>query len=117
MMLDRSRRVVEILLGSLCAGLLVFLTATTGPDRRSPFAEHPLMHLIWGVLITALGALVLAERTYYVSIYSRGINWGPFQMKMPAIFRLVVATGIFLVLIGIIIGLVALRRVVVLYGF
>src|SRR5712692_843229 len=116
MMLGRSRRVVEIILGSVCAGLLIFLMATTAPDRRNPFAEHPLMPLIWGVLMVALGGLVLAERAHYVGAYSRGINWGPFKMGMPVIFRLVVATGVFLILMGIIIGLFSLRRIVALFG-
>lgn len=117
MMLGRSGRAVEIVLGLVWVGLLIFLMATTGPDRSNPFAGHPLMLLIWAVVIAALGGLVLAERAHYISVYYRGINRGPFKMGIPAISRLVVVTGVFLILTGIVILLFALRRVLALYGF
>jgi hypothetical protein len=109
--------VIEVALGLVGVGLLIFLAATTGPDRRNSFAEHPLMLLTWAVVIAVLGGLILVERTHYVSVYDRGINWGPFKMGIPAISRLVVATGILLVIVAIVIALIAFRRVVTLYGF
>ena len=91
-MLGRARRPVEI---AVVAAWL---------------ADSPNIHLIWAVLIAALGALILAERAGYVGIYSTGINQGPFKMGNAAICRLVVGTGVGLVAIAIVIGVISLRR-------
>lgn len=117
MMLGRSRRIVEIVLGSAWVGMLILLTSTTGLDRGNPLSERPTIQLIWALLITTLGGLLLAERAYYVSVYAKGINWGPFKMGIPTISRLVVTTGVFLVLLGIVIGQYAIRRLITGYGF
>ena len=90
--------------------MLILLVATGGREGRSPLAENPMAHLIWALLIAALGVLLLAERAHYAGVYDRGINRGPFKMGNAAIFRLVVGTGVCLLVIGIVIGLVSLRR-------
>jgi hypothetical protein len=110
MMLGRGRRLVEIVVGSIWIVMLILLIATTGPDRRNPIAEHPLVHLIWALLISAIGGLSLAERAHYVGVYQRSINRGPFRMGQAAISRLVVGTGVFLLLAGILLALISLRR-------
>jgi hypothetical protein len=110
MMLGRARRVVEIVVGSAWVILLISLIAATGPDRRNPIAEHPLILLIWALLISELGGLALAERAHYVGVYRRSINRGPFRMGQTATSWLVVGTGLFLLLAGILLVLVSVRR-------
>jgi uncharacterized membrane protein SpoIIM required for sporulation len=90
--------------------MLILLAATGGREGRSPLAESPSTHLIWAVLIAALGALLLAERAHYAGVYERGINRGPFKMRSAAIFRLVAGTAVCLLVIGIVIGVVSVRR-------
>jgi hypothetical protein len=90
--------------------MLILLVATGGRDGGSPLADNPIAHLIWAVLIAALGALLLAERAHYAGVYERGINRGLFKMGKIAIFRLVVGTGVCLLAAGVFIGVVSLRR-------
>lgn len=112
----RLRQVVEVVLGLGWIGILVLL-AVTQHETGSPVSRHPVLQIILAVLISGLGGLLLAHRAYYVSVYSRGINRGPFKMGESAIVRLVVVTGVFLVVLGIVIGQFAFRRLIILYGF
>jgi hypothetical protein len=107
-----KRQIFGIVFVTIWAGLLMLAVATTGPDRRSPFAEHPLTHLVWAVLITTLGAYVLVYPGHCVRAYTAGINWGPFRMSDAAIFRLVVLTGILLTVAGMALGVVAVTHLV-----
>ena len=91
-------------------GMLILLVATGGREGRSPLADSPSAHLLWAVLIAALGALLLAERAHYAGVYERGINRGPFKMGNAAIFWLVAGTGVCLLAIGTVIGVISLRR-------
>lgn len=109
-MLGRARRSIEVAVASAWIGMLILLVATGGREGRSPLAENPIIHLIWALLIAALGVLALAERAHYVRVYERGINRGPFKMGSAAILRLVVGTGICLLVIAIVVGVVSLRR-------
>ena len=109
-MLGRARRSIEIAVIAAWIGMLILLVATGGQEGRSPLAENPAAHLLWALLIGALGALLLAERAHYAGVYERGINRGPFKMGSAAILRLVVISGACLLVIGLIIGVVSLRR-------
>jgi uncharacterized membrane protein SpoIIM required for sporulation len=90
--------------------MLVLLAATGRRDGGSPLADSPIAHLIWALLIAALGALLLAERVRYAGAYERGINRGPFKLGKVAIFRLVAGTGVCLLAAGVFIAVVSLRR-------
>ena len=109
-MLGRARRSVEVAVVAGWIGMLVLLVITGGREGRSPLAENPMAHLIWALLIAALGALLLVERAHYAAVYERGINRGPFKMGNAAISRLVVGTGVGLLVIAGVIGVVTLRR-------
>jgi len=111
-MLGRVRRPVEVVVVAMWIVMLIVLVATSGRNGRSPLASNPLVHLVWALLIAAAGGLLLAERAHYVGVYQRGINRGLFRMGDAAIPRLVVGTGMCLVLAGIFIGVMSLRRLV-----
>ena len=71
-MLGRARRSVEVAVVAGWIGMLVLLVITGGREGRSPLAENPMAHLIWALLIAALGALLLVERAHYAAVYERG---------------------------------------------
>jgi len=111
-MLGRARRPVELVVVAMWIGVLIVSVATSGRDGRSPLASNPLGHLILALLITEVGGLLLVERAHYVGVYERGINRGPFRMGNAAISRLVVGSGMCLVLAGMLIGALSLRRLI-----
>jgi hypothetical protein len=106
----RKRLIFGIVFVSAWAGMLIPAAVTTGPDRRSAFADHPVTHVVWAVLIIVLGGYLLADPGHWIRAYSSGINWGPFKMSDTAVFRLVLFTGVFLMVAGMAVGVLAVLR-------